>query len=576
MTRKLSSLAEPRLLLGDEAVALGVLDAGAAAAYAYPGTPSTEIFETLEQRAHRHGVTAHWCANEKTAYEQALGASMMNARVLVSMKHVGLNVAMDPFVNSALVGIRGGLVVVVADDPGMHSSQNEQDSRVLADFARVPCLEPADQQEAYDMTREAFAVSERFGVPVMVRLVTRVCHGRSLVRPGPLTGGGPVGKPDSPRDWVLLPANARRLWRGLLDRQEALRDWSEGLAAGVRVLGPQGARTAAGGEGGGEFRLGVVTTGIARGYLAENVPDLDAPLPHLHVGAYPLPAGALRALAARVDRLLVLEEGYPFLERQLRGVLPGTVPVAGKEDGTLPLDGELTPDSVRAALGLAPRTVGAIPEGLPARPPQLCPGCPHRDAYEAIGLALQGEETWTVTGDIGCYTLGALPPFGTLESCVCMGASVGMAKGASDVGVRPALAVIGDSTFLHSGVTPLMDAVAHRTPITVVVLDNETVGMTGQQPTVLPDSRLVPIVLGVGVDPNHVHTIEAHPRNVEAMAALLREEMAYPGVSVIVGVRECVVSARKRRSGERRAAPAPSAGESAGRTTDPVASGGEP
>ena len=550
MPKRLPSLAEPRLLLGDEAVALGAIDAGITAAYAYPGTPSTEIFETLEARARAHGVTAHWCANEKTAYEQALGASMMGARVLVSMKHVGLNVAMDPFVNSALVGIRGGLVLVVADDPGMHSSQNEQDSRILADFARIPCLEPADQQEAYDMTREAFALSERFGVPVMVRMVTRLCHGRAVVRPGELQEGGVVGKPDSTRDWILLPANARRLWKGLLERQGDIRAWSdEASATGLEVLGPREVEVPVG------ERLGVISTGIARGYLLENEPELERPLRHLHVGRYPFPAEAIRAFVSSVDRVLVVEEGYPFLERHLRGLVPGDVPVRGKEDGAIPADGELDPDRVRAALGLPAHPTGSVPTDLPARPPQLCPGCPHRDAYDAMGLALEGLEQWVVAGDIGCYTLGALPPFRTIESCVCMGASIGMAKGAADVGVRPALAVIGDSTFLHSGVTPLMDAVSHKSPITVVILDNETVGMTGQQQTVLPDSRLVPIVLGVGVHPNHVHTIEAHPRNVEAMAALLREEMAYDGVSVIVGVRECVVSARKRKADERRGGP---------------------
>ena len=548
MPTTLPSLAGPRLLLGDEAAALGAIDAGIRAAYAYPGTPSTEIFETLEARAGEHGITAHWCANEKTAYEQALGASMMGARVLVSMKHVGLNVAMDPFVNSALLGIRGGLVLVVADDPGMHSSQNEQDSRILADFARVPCLEPADQQEAYDMVREAFGLSEELGLPVMVRLVTRICHGRSVVAPAEPEEPAPTGKPESPRDWILLPANARRLWKGVLERSDRVRAWSEAAVEGrIRQTGPEPA------EDEDLERLGVITTGVARGYLAENEPALTRQVRHLHVGRYPFPVEALRSLAESVDRILVLEEGYPFLERHLRGLLPGSVPIAGKENGSIPPDGELTPDRVRGALGLPAPTVQEVPEGLPSRPPQLCPGCPHRDTYEAIGLALEGLDQWSVSGDIGCYTLGALPPFGTIESCVCMGASIGMAKGAADAGVTPSLAVIGDSTFLHSGVTPLMDAVAHRTPMTVLILDNETVGMTGQQTPVLPDSRLEPIILGVGVDPEHVHTVEAHPKKVEAMAALLREEMAYPGVSVIVGVRECVVAARKRKARDRSA-----------------------
>jgi indolepyruvate ferredoxin oxidoreductase alpha subunit len=558
MPTALPSLAGPRLILGDEAAALGAIDAGIRAAYAYPGTPSTEIFETLEARARDHGITAHWCANEKTAYEQALGASMMGARVLVSMKHVGLNVAMDPFVNSALLGIRGGLVLVVADDPGMHSSQNEQDSRILADFARVPCLEPANQQEAYDMVREAFGLSEELGLPVMVRLVTRICHGRSVVAPAEPESAAPTGKPESPRDWILLPANARRLWKGVLERSDRVQAWAEAAVQGsIRQAGRAPAKD------GPEERLGVVTTGVARGYLAENEPNLPHPVLHLHVGRYPFPVDALRSLAESVDRILVLEEGYPFLERHLRGLLPGGIPVSGKENGAVPPDGELTPDRVAAALGLPAPPTREVPEGLPGRPPQLCPGCPHRDTYEAIGLALEGLDEWSVAGDIGCYTLGALPPFGAIESCVCMGASIGMAKGVADAGVTPSLAVIGDSTFLHSGVTPLMDAVAHGTSMTVLVLDNETVGMTGQQTPVLPDSRLVPIILGVGVDPEHVHAVEAHPKKVEALAALLRKEMAYEGVSVIVGVRECVVSARKKKA-RARSADRAAGGESAG------------
>lgn len=550
MPETLPSLDGPRLLLGDEAVAVGAVDAGIGAAYAYPGTPSTEIFETIHALAPESGLVAHWCANEKTAYEQALGASMMGRRVLVSMKHVGLNVAMDPFVNSALVGIRGGLVVAVADDPGMHSSQNEQDSRVLADFARIPCLEPRDQQEAYEMTREAFALSERFGVPVMIRVVTRLCHGRAVVRRRQAEESRPGGKPDSPRDWILLPGNARRLWRGLLDRQEAMQAWADDAAwNGTSVTGSASPAGDADGE-----RLGIITTGIAAGYLLENLPEVERPVEHLHVGTYPVPRARIRALAERVDRILVLEEGYPHLERMLRGLLPGPVPVDGKETGALPLEGELDPDRVRGALGLPLRS-GATADppagGLPGRPPQLCQGCPHRDAYQAVTDALAGFDDWTVTGDIGCYTLGALPPYRTIESCVCMGASIGMAKGAADAGVTPALAIIGDSTFLHSGVTGLMDAVAHDSPITILILDNETVGMTGQQPTVLPDSRLLPIVLGVGVDPEHCHQVEAHPKKVDEMADLLRRELEHPGVSVIIGRRECIVAVRKRKSLEK-------------------------
>ncbi|MBM3695100.1 MAG: indolepyruvate ferredoxin oxidoreductase [Actinobacteria bacterium] len=527
---------ETQILLGDEAVALAAVHAGIGGAYAYPGTPSTEILEYLVPRAAAGGFTAHWCVNEKTAYEQALGMSMLGARALVAMKHVGLNVAMDPFVNSALVALGGGLVVAVADDPGMHSSQNEQDTRILADFARVPCLEPADPQEAYDMTREAFDLSERFGVPVVLRLVTRLCHSRAAVAPRPPRAPNPVAKAPEPQDWILLPHNARRRWRGLLDRLPEMREAAARAACNVLVPGGRAAG------------FGVLTAGLARHYFSAEAAGLGFRPPWLHIGMYPAPEEAIRLLAAGATRLLVIEEGYPYLERQVRGVLPHGWEVRGKESGDLPLDGELTPDLVRSALGLPPRPQvepSSLP--LPGRPPQLCKGCPHADSFEAVREALAAFPQSVVTADIGCYTLGALPPYSAIESCVCMGASVGMAKGASDAGQRPALAVIGDSTFLHSGVAPLMDALAANTPMTLLILDNGTVAMTGLQPTRLPGSRLEPLLLGMGVDREHLHVVEVAPRRPGELAALLRDELAQAGVSVIVAVRDCVELAKAER-----------------------------
>jgi len=526
--------------LGDEAVAEGAVDAGVTAAYGYPGTPSTEILEHLLRRSRSSGrPVASWCANEKTAYEAALGVSMAGRRALVAMKHVGLNVAADAFVNSALVDLEGGLVVVVADDPGMHSSQNEQDTRWLADFARVPCLEPADAQQAYEATREAFDLSERFRVPVVVRLVTRLAHGRQAVRPAPARPESPLALRADPSAWILLPVNARRQWRKLLEAHDAMRSWSEESPWQVLRLRPE--------RGG----LGVVTTGIARNHLLEALGGDLAGISHLQVGAYPVPEGLLRRLAAHADRLVVLEEGYPYVERLLRGVFPPPIEVAGKTTGAVPLAGELTPDAVRAALGI-PRREPMAPPGfaVPARPPQLCTGCPHRDSFDAIREALAGIDTALVTSDIGCYTLGALPPYRAIQSCVCMGASVGMARGAADAGVHPAVAVIGDSTFLHSGVTALMDAVAADADMTLVILDNETVGMTGQQATVLPGSRLEPVVLGVGVDPAHCHVVEANPRKVHEIADVLRREIAHRGLSVVIAVRTCIQAAKKERRSE--------------------------
>jgi indolepyruvate ferredoxin oxidoreductase alpha subunit len=526
----------PPLLLGDEAVALGALHAGITAAYAYPGTPSTEIFEFLEPRAKASGVTAHWCANEKTALEQALGVSMVGGRVLVSMKHVGLNVAMDPFVNSALVGINGGLVIAVADDPGMHSSQNEQDSRILADFAGIPCLEPGNQQEAYDMTREAFRWSERHQVPVLVRLVTRLCHGRAEVVEEGRLAPIPVSKPTDPTEWILLPGYARKLRQKLLDGREKL--MAETAASSWNHLD----------LGAPYLRRGIITAGIARNYVLENLDDLGEELSWFHVGAYPVPQETILRLASSVDEILVIEEGEPFLERRIRGLLPVLHGVRGKESGDLPATGELSPQDVRKALGLPGRRELTSSFVLPSRPPQLCNGCPHRDAFQAIGIALEGQEQSLVAGDIGCYTLGALPPFKTLESCVCMGASIGMAKGVSDAGIRPAIAVIGDSTFLHSGITPLLDAASHDTDMTVMILDNGTVAMTGQQPTLISRPALEELVRGAGVDPDHVHVVPTHPLRVPELAELIRKEVAHPGLSVIITVRECLESVRRRKS----------------------------
>jgi indolepyruvate ferredoxin oxidoreductase alpha subunit len=294
----------------------------------------------------------------------------------------------------------------------------------------------------------------------------------------------------------------------------------------------------------------VITAGIGRNHYLENLPDLGFVPSHLHIGAYPIPAAAVRSLARRVDRILVIEEGYPFVERGLAGVLPTRWEVRGRASGALPEDGELTPDTVRRALGLAPRPrhdLGSLV--LPARPPQLCPGCPHSDSFAALLEALQGVANPVVTADIGCYTLGALPPLQAVESCVCMGASIGMARGAADAGLQPALAVIGDSTFLHSGLTPLMDAVAHRSPITVLILDNETVGMTGQQPTLLPGSRLEPIVAGLGVEPEHLRVVEITKRHLPELVEKIRAEIAYPGPSVIIAVKECVEARKDRHQG---------------------------
>ncbi len=532
---------------GDEAIGQAALDAGLSGAFAYPGTPSTEIMEYMQENleayraslpeADRAHTVAQWCSNEKTAYESALGASFAGRRAMVSMKHVGLNVAMDPFTNSALVRIKGGLVVVVADDPGMHSSQDEQDSRVLADFARVPCFEPSDQQEAYDMTRAAFDYSEAHEVPVLLRITTRLAHARSAVRTSASREQNPQAKSDDPESWILMPAMARKRWKLLLEKNPRFRaDAEEAASLALR-----------------DRRLGVITCGLGLSYYRENEDDWAAAhggaLPsHLHIGRYPMGKEKIRALAAHVEKLLVIEEGYPFIERELHGVFPAPLPVEGRLSGAIPLDGELSADSVRQALGLQARKSLPVPNiKIAQRPPQFCQGCPHADSVTALSEALKGEADFFAASDIGCYTLSALPPYNAVESCVDMGASIGMARGASSVGQKKAVAVIGDSTFYHSGMTNIVDAVAHGTDLTILILDNSTTGMTGAQPTISPGSRLPALLRGLGVEPGHIRELEAHRKNHEANVAAIREELGYAGVSVIILKRECLEHLKKAR-----------------------------
>ena len=462
------------VLLGDEAVALAAVHAGLTAAYGYPGTPSTEILEYLIRHGRTHGgPRAEWCANEKTAYEAALGVSYAGRRTMVTMKHVGLNVAADPFMNSALVTVNGGLVVAVADDPGMHSSQNEQDSRVFADFARVVCLEPASHQEAYEMTREAFDISERFHIPVMIRLVTRLAHSRGIVT----VGRGPRREPAAQGPAARRRGCCCRGTRGASGARCSIASTTSGPT--WRRRGSTRSRAARRADSASSRQAWRATTSSR---TSTSCPRGPRTCTSARIRTRPR---RFAAFVAPLTRVLVLEEGYPYIERALRGIVPPAhLDIQGRESGEVPPDGELNPDIVRAALGLPARTGVAVPGlSLPNRPPQLCAGCPHGDSFHAITAVLSAFPDAMVTADIGCSTLGALPPYNAIETCVCMGASVGMAKGAADAGYHPVVAVIGDSTFLHSGVTPLMDAVAADTPMTLLILDNKTVAMTGGQPT---------------------------------------------------------------------------------------------
>ncbi|HEX9082815.1 MAG TPA: thiamine pyrophosphate-dependent enzyme [Holophagaceae bacterium] len=524
------------LALGVEAVGCAAFDAGIKGAFGYPGTPSTEGFEHVEALIHAAGSgrVAQWASNEKVAFDLSLGMSYSGHRALVTMKHVGLNVAMDGYANAALTGVQGGLVLLVADDPGMHSSQNEQDSRKLAEFAWLPCLEPSTVQEAYDFTWRAFELSEALQVPVMVRLVTRLAHCRApFLRRAALapTTVGQVPK-GQVQDWVLIPSNARRRYVDLLAKQPRMRE----AAAELNRFVP------------GTSRRGVALAGLGRAYFAQLVlehPRL-ADLPRLEIAAYPVEPALETAFLGQVDEVLVFEEDYPMLEERLG--LRGQVPVRGRLDGTVPRTGELSPRVLKEALGLDPldRQPAAAGLDLPLRAPRFCDGCGHVDAYEALQEALRniGAPEARVFGDIGCYTLAAQEPLAAIHGVVEMGASISLAVGAALAGQSPAVAVIGDSTFAHSGLPALLTAVESGADVTVVILDNRVVGMTGQQPSQALD-QVERLVLGLGVPESHMAVLtplpSKHAENVAAAEAALKR----PGTSVLVFRRECIQSLRR-------------------------------
>ena len=514
-------------LLGNEAVALGAIDAGIRGAFSYPGTPATEIMEFVRQHDEHDGsIVARWSANEKVAYEEAMGMSFVGQRSLVSMKHVGLNVAADPFMSSALTGALGALVLAVSDDPGMHSSQNEQDTRFYADFARLPMFEPSNQQECYEMTREAFELSERFGLPVVIRLVMRISHSRGIVQRGPSNPSrrGDLGR-GNPCDWTLLPPNARRRSLRLHELQSELLDYSHRSRFNkLRLQGPRG----------------VIACGVSHNYVCE---ALGQHFTHslLKLCTYPVPINLIWRLVDHCEEILVVEEGYPLVESKLTGLLglPGKA-IHGRCDGALPPDGELTVDLLRKALGLCASPSGMLPEAVAPRPPCLCQGCPHCDTFKVItDAAGTGGEPYYFS-DIGCYTLGAYPPHNAIHACVDMGASIGMALGASRAGAHPVIATIGDSTFTHSGMAPLLQAAHENANMTVVIMDNSGIAMTGGQDIFITGDAFIPLLRGLGVDARHIGLIDPiqkeHGRNVE----LLRKEIAYHGLSVVLACRPCI------------------------------------
>ncbi|WP_333870387.1 indolepyruvate ferredoxin oxidoreductase subunit alpha [Desulforamulus putei] len=520
------------LLSGNAAIARGAYEAGVTVGAGYPGTPSTEI---LENFAKYPDIYAQWSPNEKVALEVGAGASIAGARVLVTMKHVGVNVAADPLFTLAYTGVNGGLLLVSADDPGMHSSQNEQDNRFYALMNKIPCLEPADSQEAKDMVGLGLDISEQFDTPVMLRLTTRVSHSQSFVElkePGPRTLR-PYSK--DPLKYVMVPAHGRLRRVFLEERTARLKEYSENCPVNFIEWGDRS--------------LGVITSGISYHYVKEVLPRASV----LKLGlTNPLPEKLIRAFAAGVAQILVIEELEPFLELQIRAL-----GIAAKGKELLPSYGELSPALMAERLSkagfpvareyLAAAAAGqeAADEPLPGRPPVMCAGCPHRGVFYTLKkLKL------IVSGDIGCYTLGSLSPLSAMDTCICMGASIGAALGMEKANpelARRTVAVIGDSTFLHSGVTGLMDVVYNGGTSTVLILDNRTTAMTGHQEnpatgtTLLgkpaPEVDLAAVARAVGV--NRVRTVD--PMNLAELERAVKEEVAAPEPSFIIVRRPCML-----------------------------------
>lgn len=515
-------LKEKILLSGNEAIARGAYEAGVKVASAYPGTPSTEILENL---CRYEGVYAEWAPNEKVALEVALGASFAGVRALATMKHVGLNVAADPLFTSAYTGVKGGLVIVTADDPEMHSSQNEQDNRNYAFAAKVPMLEPSDPSEAKEFLKTAYAISEEFDTPVLLRTTTRVAHVKGLTSVGDMqTSSARPEIEKMPEKFVMLPSNARKRRIELEKRMERLKEFAESFPENRVEWGDK--------------KRGFITSGVSYLYVKEAFPEASV----LKLGmVWPFPEKMIKAFSSEVAELFIVEELDPFIELHVKAM---GIKCRGKE--LIPAIGELNPRIVRESItGEKGREIfGPVP--IPPRPPNLCPGCPHRGIFHAISrLGV------FVAGDIGCYTLAALKPLSAMDSCVCMGASIGTAFGMEKALGKDSLgkivAVIGDSTFIHSGITGLIDIVYNRGFSTVVILDNRTTGMTGHQPnpstgvTITGDySTVVDIeALCRAIGVKHVYTV--NPNDIEASLKVLRQELERPEPSVVITRSPCVL-----------------------------------
>ncbi|MCU0632405.1 MAG: indolepyruvate ferredoxin oxidoreductase subunit alpha [Methanolinea sp.] len=526
-------------LLGNEAIAKGCLESPVHFVTGYPGTPSSEVIDILRSLPERD-LYVEWSVNEKVALENALAAAWCGLRALCTMKHVGLNVAADPLMTSAYTGVTGGLVIMSADDPFAHSSQNEQDSRCYALFSRVPCLDPSTIQEAHDMARDAFALSEQFSIPVIFRPTTRICHSKGDTLVGsPGTSGKKGEFHKNPQQYVVIPAHTRVLHRILNQKQPHIKKAlvEKGYNKAV-VRGP----------------VAVVASGIAAAYVQEVLP---ANVSFMKIGAYPIDEEWLAEFVRQHEKVLVVEELHPVVEEAVRQVA-GCVAVHGKKDGMVPFEGELSTVAVARimlACGIPPSRVfpDSAPAGnLPPRPPILCAGCPHRPVFFAMRKVFRDG---IFPSDIGCYTLGL--QLGAVDTTICMGASVTIASGIAHSGEeRDIVATIGDSTFLHTGIPGLLNAVYNGARIILVILDNRITAMTGHQPNPstgvtacgvpTPPVSLEAICRACGV--TYVETVD--PYDLVSLHAVLKEARERPGVKVIIARQPCVITAR--RAGVRR------------------------
>ena len=529
------NVAERLLLSGNAAVAQAALDCGVHLGIGYPGTPSTEILENFSEL----GGRAQWAPNEKVALEVGIGAAYSGGAALVTMKHVGVNVAADPLFTVAYTGVSGALVIISADDPGMHSSQNEQDNRHYALAAGVPMLEPSDSQEAYDLTREAFRLSRKHQIPVLLRMTTRTCHSQTVLRraePDVITEPKPYERDIKGR--VMIPGYARPAHRRLRAKLAKIQQENEISPLNFVIEGSR--------------ELGIVTSAVSYVHAREAAPDAS----FLKLTTtYPLPFALLRKFAASVDRCLVIEEGDPYLVENLRA---HGIKVEGKDDGYR--FGELDVGLVRGIIARAPAPEPAPPKG---KPPQLCLGCPHRTVFATLA-----RQNCIVTGDIGCYTLGVLPPFEAMDSCVCMGASIGVGLGLRHTlppeDAKRVVSVIGDSTFVHSGITGLVE-MAYNPPKTghlVLIVDNGTTAMTGLQEhpgtgraldhSPAPKLSFEDLAKSIGI--GRVHVIDP-TQDARAFSDLVSECLESGELAVIIARRPCLLAERKIEAIERAAAP---------------------